>query len=200
MRPQDRQGVYAWEPFYAAFSERFAITALPILSNKSRDRVVLDPFVGGGTSLVAAAKLGFPAVGIDLDPVSALLSRARIAITAKRDQVQNLLKDVSGSFDCQFSERARKLFRPSDLSFAAAIFARIQKQTGLDGSTLLDSLLDDLPGQFDSEVVALTASCLAARKTAKTVRGSNPVWYRPSLPGEIDPSPKLATQARILAK
>lgn len=39
---------------------------------------VLDPFVGSGTTLVEAAALGLPSLGVDRDPLSALISRAKL--------------------------------------------------------------------------------------------------------------------------
>ena len=40
-----------------------------------RHGVVLDPFVGSGTSLVEAARLGLPACGGDLNPAAVALAR-----------------------------------------------------------------------------------------------------------------------------
>jgi len=40
--------------------------------------LVLDPFAGAGTTLLAAAKLGFDAVGIDADPLAVALARRRL--------------------------------------------------------------------------------------------------------------------------
>jgi DNA modification methylase len=41
--------------------------------------VVLDPFAGSGTTLIAAAECGRAAVGIEIDPRYAALARARLA-------------------------------------------------------------------------------------------------------------------------
>ncbi|MCZ0962400.1 DNA-methyltransferase [Paracoccus benzoatiresistens] len=41
--------------------------------------VVLDPFLGSGTTLVAARELGWRGIGIELDPDYAAMARARIA-------------------------------------------------------------------------------------------------------------------------
>ncbi len=39
---------------------------------------VLDPFVGSGTTLLEAATLGLPSTGLDLDPLSVLISKAKL--------------------------------------------------------------------------------------------------------------------------
>src|SRR4029077_9564428 len=36
---------------------------------------VLDPFVGGGTSVVEAARLGASTIGVDIDPVACAITR-----------------------------------------------------------------------------------------------------------------------------
>jgi site-specific DNA-methyltransferase (adenine-specific) len=41
------------------------------------DGIVLDPFVGSGTTMVACARLGFRCIGIDLDPSYARIAMAR---------------------------------------------------------------------------------------------------------------------------
>jgi len=40
--------------------------------------MILDPFVGSGTTLVEAALLGCPSTGIDIDPLSCLISESKI--------------------------------------------------------------------------------------------------------------------------
>jgi putative DNA methylase len=44
---------------------------------------VLDPFCGGGSTLVEAQRLGLPAVGSDLNPVPALITRVLIELVPK---------------------------------------------------------------------------------------------------------------------
>ncbi|NTW28880.1 MAG: site-specific DNA-methyltransferase [Coriobacteriia bacterium] len=42
--------------------------------------VVLDPMCGSGTSLVEATLLGHPAIGIDINPIATLISRAKTSV------------------------------------------------------------------------------------------------------------------------
>ena len=43
------------------------------------DLTVLDPFVGGGTSVVEAARLGASTIGVDIDPVACAITRFELA-------------------------------------------------------------------------------------------------------------------------
>ena len=45
---------------------------------------VMDNFVGSGTTLLEASTLGISSIGIDIDPLSVLISRAKIGINATR--------------------------------------------------------------------------------------------------------------------
>lgn len=57
---------------------------------------VLDPFVGSGTTLVESSLLNFPPYGIDVDPLSCLLSRVKT--TQLNDKEIELLRFVVQSF------------------------------------------------------------------------------------------------------
>jgi DNA modification methylase len=43
-----------------------------------RDAVVLDPFVGSGTTLVESAVSGVPAIGVELDPLARLIAAVKV--------------------------------------------------------------------------------------------------------------------------
>lgn len=71
-----------------------------------RGALVLDPFCGAGTSLLAAQQLGYPSIGIDVNPISTLVSRVKTTnlSTADIDQIQQEvlaleLLDASASSD-----------------------------------------------------------------------------------------------------
>ena len=44
---------------------------------------ILDPFVGSGTTVVEAQRLGRNAVGIDINPISCLMTRAKLTVESK---------------------------------------------------------------------------------------------------------------------
>jgi len=60
-------------------------------------KVVLDPFMGSGTTLGEAAKLGASVVGCDVNPVSTFLVRqalTRVDITVLEKEFQNIENDI----------------------------------------------------------------------------------------------------------
>ena len=57
------------------------------------DDLVLDPFMGSGSALVAAARLGRRYVGYDLDPTYVDIARRRVAIEGAPVDVSTLLAD-----------------------------------------------------------------------------------------------------------
>lgn len=48
--------------------------------NEFSDFVVLDPFVGGGTSVVEAAKCGASVIGVDIDPVACFITAKELGL------------------------------------------------------------------------------------------------------------------------
>jgi DNA methylase len=71
----------------ARFSPVFARTAIQEFS--SPGQIVLDPFVGGGTTVVEALRAGRLAAGCDVNPLSAFLTKVKVTpmTTHERDRV-----------------------------------------------------------------------------------------------------------------
>ena len=198
MRPSERTGIYTWTRLYSAFSESFALEALRILCPSNHD-VLLDPFAGAGTTLVAAVKLGVPAIGVDLDPFSALLASASVATEAHPERVFQLLKGRTPSRTSTPKGGAPQLLRDSDLQYARGVFDRI-RESQTDNQHLWADLLANAHHTFDSELVALAALGVASNLSANMERGSNPVWYRRLPPGETAKRPQLNAAARGVAR
>ncbi|MFH1104800.1 MAG: DNA methyltransferase, partial [Actinomycetota bacterium] len=57
----------------ARFPPKFAAAAVQAFTRPGD--LVLDPFVGGGTTLVEAVRLGRRAVGADINPIAVFVSR-----------------------------------------------------------------------------------------------------------------------------
>jgi hypothetical protein len=67
----------------ARFSPRFAAAAIEAFSRPGE--LVLDPYMGGGTSIVEALTRGRQAVGCDLNSLAVFVARAKTALLSKAD-------------------------------------------------------------------------------------------------------------------
>lgn len=65
--------------YKAKFFPRMARAVLNLVADGG---TVLDPFAGSGTALLEAARLGRPAIGADLDPLSTLIARTKLLLPA----------------------------------------------------------------------------------------------------------------------
>src|SRR6478752_4363269 len=61
--------------FWKAYYETASLSGL----------TVLDPFVGGGTSVVEAARLGANAIGVDVDPIACAVTSAELTASELED-------------------------------------------------------------------------------------------------------------------
>ncbi|HEY8476609.1 MAG TPA: hypothetical protein VIN09_07065 [Chloroflexota bacterium] len=79
--------------------------SLPPDADPGRARL-LDPFVGSGTALVEAALLGVPSVGVDLDPLAVLITRAKLAALHAEDGLPpSIVDDLQAALDRAPPER-----------------------------------------------------------------------------------------------
>lgn len=78
------QPPHCFYKYPARFSPAFAREALKAFTR--RGDTVLDPFCGGGTSLVEALVLGRRAVGFDISSLAAFLTRAKTTPLSVHDK------------------------------------------------------------------------------------------------------------------
>ena len=86
--------VHSFHTYKAKFFPRFVRSL--IVSNlnlKNKENVICDPFVGSGTTLIESSLMGFPSYGIDIDPLSCMIS------TIKSEALNWTLKDLGYDLD-----------------------------------------------------------------------------------------------------
>jgi len=69
-------GTHGWHRYIGRFPPHL-IRAIINYFGAQKNHVVLDPFAGSGTTLVECRLLGVPAVGVDICPLSAMITRAK---------------------------------------------------------------------------------------------------------------------------
>jgi putative DNA methylase len=74
-----------------------------------KGKVVLDPFMGSGTTIGEAVKLGAKAVGCDINPVSTFLVRQAFARVAEED-----LRNAFEKLQCEVAPEIRRYYQTRD--------------------------------------------------------------------------------------
>lgn len=69
-------GANGWHRYVGRFPAQL-IRAIINAFDLGADDTILDPFVGSGTTLVEARLLGVPSIGIEISPLSAMMSRVK---------------------------------------------------------------------------------------------------------------------------
>jgi putative DNA methylase len=83
--PEDPQeaGKAVWDVYYANHQKRGALSKIK----------VVDPFMGGGTTIVEGSRLGMQMFGVDLNPVAWFVVKTQLAQVDRAD-VEALLADI----------------------------------------------------------------------------------------------------------
>ena len=182
----ERTGSEKWFPFYAGYSSQFVRRILEGAALR-RDGVVLDPWAGSGTTLAVAQEMGLRGVGVDINPVAALVSAARLAHWSDVALSLGLAKQILA----QASRNADRIDVPRPDPLRAWIPASVRQRFYAVRETLLELLgsregvvLNPLKEALSPFAAFYLLSLIrAAKRLARMRRGSNPVWFRPASKG-----------------
>jgi hypothetical protein len=176
---------FRWAYSYTGFSLDFAFAVLRALGARE-GTTIFDPFLGSGTTLVAAASLGCAGYGIEINPFAALLARTRLSSRVDRDRIVTLLSRRTSSRCDQGGE----VLGAENAAYASRVIRDLAELSHVQPADLWERIFSDPNAQHDSDAVVLLSLAMGARESARLVRGSNPVWLRApgknERTGEID--------------
>src|SRR5574337_577791 len=76
--PLKAKPVHRWYTFPHSFTSELVHALIDEWSLTTTDRI-LDPFVGAGTTVLAAKEKGIPACGYDISPLAVLATQTKVA-------------------------------------------------------------------------------------------------------------------------
>jgi hypothetical protein len=124
-----------------------------LINIHGRDATVIDPYCGSGTALLEAALLGQDAIGIDIDPICALISRAKVApFVGHRAEVETALDRLRIALSA--SESADRFVFPDELE------RKIIRRDRIDATAYLSEI------KCDAAALARSLSAVATEGVA----------------------------------
>jgi hypothetical protein len=188
-----------WFPYYAGFSSEFA-RQLIASGALAEGAALMDPWNGSGTTTASAALNGCKAIGFDLNPVMAVVAKARLLPQHEVASIAPLLADILRKAALARSEPDAG--DPLQIWFApdAAVTVRhIERAIYrlLVSATDTGSALDSIQDLSSIAAFFYVALFRAVRSLLHRFRGSNPTWItRPcTLNSRIRPSQSNVRQS-----
>lgn len=177
---RSRGGQAGWEgffPYYAGYPEAFARELLQSADLPKSSRV-LDPWNGSGTTTFAASKLMLDAVGVDINPVMAIVARARTLPPSEADSLTALGRELLAKADrSKISIAADPLdswFGPLTSGWIRSLERSITSSL-VSNHTQATGEIHAVSALAATYYVALFALC---RELASTFQTSNPTWLK----------------------
>lgn len=111
-----------------------------LISELPRGSVVLDPFCGAGTTLLASREIGLPSVGFDVNPISIIVSKVKTTpLTVVQTELLTLRVGLLKKADITLPADPKPIFKIIDKVFdakilqALLIFRKIINSTNDEG-------------------------------------------------------------------
>jgi len=172
----ERNGIHNWHPYYASYAENFVEDMLDFLG-ANESSIVLDPWMGSGTTALVCQKRGIQSLGIDINPVLVIFSKAktRQLIDLNLEKIGYDIKEMASTIKLNYDEY---LHNEDTLEFVSAkelnnlnkiqlaIEDVCKHQSSLSNQTLSDTLR--------AFYIAALFRCL--RDVGKFKTGKNPTW------------------------
>jgi hypothetical protein len=105
-KPLHNKPIHRWYILPHSFSSELVHALIDEWRLGKKDRI-LDPFVGAGTTLLAAKERGIPATGYDLSPLAVLAAQAKIA-TYDVPSLEKAWTSLRNAMDAAPWDRARR--------------------------------------------------------------------------------------------
>jgi len=188
-RDTTADGKMPWGLAYAAFSRTFALAAVSELKG-NKSPIILDPFVGSGTTVEASLANGCSCTGVDLNPYSALTSRVRGVKNQSRAGIQKVFDTIKIE-NTRESEGHQE--KTEQFYAVASLIDSLSNRLGIAKSEVIPAICSQKSDALDNELVALCSTTYAARLLSGVTRGSNPTW----LQGTDEPSESTGTNNLI---
>lgn len=182
----ERTGVHAWHPYYAGYSEQFVVDVISLLAKSNA--VILDPWNGSGTTTLVAQRLGYKSVGVEINPVMAIHSRAKdlkllaksLDIAEKTVQIVELATHSHYSNDLNTIQK--RLASPKALRALLSLMQSINRVCETDDTpSFADSFLElgeIRQNQSTIHDFFLSAVFRVLRSVGHFKKGSNPTWLK----------------------
>jgi hypothetical protein len=184
---RSRKAQVGWEgffPYYAGYPEIFARELLSSAGLTEASRI-LDPWNGSGTTTFAAAALQLNAVGIDINPVMAVVARARTLPSFEADSLVSLGRELLDK-----AERDRAAFASTDPlegwfgPLTSQWVRRLERAIStalLSDQTRTTGEIQAISAVAATYYVALFSLC---RELASSFQTSNPTWLKTARAGQ----------------
>ena len=96
-----------WYPYYAGFTERFVDAVIHDYLQGTRS--VIDPWSGSGTTTVTCLRRGLESSGVDINPASTVIARARLNPTSARQRLLDIARSLVEKAHARASEHTDDL-------------------------------------------------------------------------------------------
>ncbi|EIV8654016.1 hypothetical protein MA790_002175 [Vibrio parahaemolyticus] len=179
----EKVNVHNWHPYYAGYSESFVRSVINNeITNLDQESIILDPWVGSGTTGIVCQKLGFNCTGIDVNKAMAVFSSAKSSsLISQKSTLDEILSRII--------DRARKTRKKVDVSHLHEIMSE-------ELATKVIKLLLAIKEEFRHEnkhTVELNpiesffkaVLLVTNRKVMGYKKGSNPTWFNKTEPNQI---------------
>jgi DNA modification methylase len=159
--PTDKEGVFHWFPFHAAFSSRFVRSVIEHELSINSKLTLFDQFLGSGTTAVVSKLLGVDFWGSDINSFLVKLAQAKL-ISLEKIKAISILEEVCSNYE------PLPLNQTPDVEVMSN-----QAKRKLFG---LKQTIEDTDFSEDYRKWLLTSLLLITREMVGEQKGSNPTW------------------------
>ncbi len=181
--PKQAPGNQPLYPYYAGYSDAFVQTLAEHLDAK--EGILLDPWNGAGTTTAAASASGIASIGIDLNPASLVIARARLlsseVVESLRALTDEVISNVSSVKVAQVDgDPLQAWFAPRSVVTLRAIERSINRLL-VDSEAKAPGDLQAINSSFSSLAsLYYVALFRTVRRYMKDFRTTNPTWLHKS--------------------